>query len=145
MTKTTATVGIAAIGPCVMWTGYRNRAGYGTRKVGGRMVLAHRHAWTEIHGNPGALCVCHRCDQPACINVAHLFVGTPADNAADKVAKERQGRTKGERQWMAKLTDDQVRAIRASTETQAAIGLRFGITQANVSHIRSRKTWAHVL
>ena len=148
-TTTTAPVivGIGAIGPCVIWTGYLNAKGYGTRWVGGRTVLAHRHAWTEAYGDPGAWHVCHRCDVPACINVAHLFLGTNADNNADKVAKGRQARqpcNQGERHGSAKLTEDVVREIRASPETNAAIARRLGIAPSNVSNIRLRKGWAHI-
>ena len=138
------TVGVAAEGPCILWTGYRNPGGYGTRWVGGRTVYAHRQAWTEAYGDPGNQCVCHRCDNPACINVAHMFLGTNADNAADMVAKGRQARNIGERAGGAKLTADQVREIRSSTETGAAIAHRFGVAQTTVSGIRSRKRWAHI-
>lgn len=141
------TVGVAAIGPCVLWTGFLKPNGYGQRMVGGRVILAHRHAWALVHGDPGALCVCHRCDVRACINVAHLFLGTHADNMADMHAKGRRSHVgaKGERHGRAKLTDDQVREIRASLESQTVIARRLGVSQSNVSKIRSGKRWVHIL
>ena len=141
------TVGISAEGPCILWTRCLNPNGYGVRKVGGRTVLAHRHAWALVHGDPGKLCVLHRCDTPACINVDHLFLGTRADNIADMNAKGRQSRlggNKGERQWRAKLTADLVREIRASTETGVVIARRLGVSRPTVSRIRLRKGWAHI-
>ena len=136
------TVGIAAEGPCIMWTGYRNRQGYGQRTVDGRNVLAHRHAWTLANGDPGAWNVCHRCDVRTCINVAHMFLGTHADNMADRDAKGRDA--KGERSGMAKLTADQVREMRASTESGVAIAHRLGVDRSTVSKIRLRKIWVHI-
>lgn len=141
---TTVIIGIGAIGDCVLWTKHLNTSGYGQRRVNGRLVLVHRQAWTVVHGDPGAWQVLHRCDVRACINVDHMFLGTNADNVADKMAKGRQANTAGERNGRAKLTTDQVRAIRASTETNTAIARRLGVSHQTVSQIRLRKRWAHL-
>jgi HNH endonuclease len=75
--------------PCIEWTKFRLR-GYGLQKFRGKTRLAHRVAWMLANGEiPDGLCVLHRCDNPPCVNVDHLFLGTHADNVADKMAKGR--------------------------------------------------------
>lgn len=75
---------------CREYTGWRNQSGYGRIKVAGKMPYAHRVAYEVWVGPvPEGLCVCHHCDNPACINPDHLFVGTATDNMRDMWAKGR--------------------------------------------------------
>ena len=90
---------------CVLWIGTRNDDGYGVIGSGGmrgRMILAHRVAWELENGAiTDDLKVLHKCDNPPCINVAHLFLGTVADNIHDMVAKGRcRKRTPGSRRYL---------------------------------------------
>jgi hypothetical protein len=75
---------------CIEWTGLIDRKGYGKTWFEGRSQGAHRVAWQLANGPiPDGLMVMHSCDNPPCCNVAHLSLGTAADNQADKAAKGR--------------------------------------------------------
>jgi hypothetical protein len=128
-------------GACWPWAASTRRDGYGQFWAGDRMVLAHRFSLQRKLGR--ALLreelALHSCDQPPCVNPAHLRVGSHADNMLDMTAKERA---------QAKLTGADVGEIRAlyaaGGVTQRALASRFGLTQSGVSYIISRKAWAHI-
>ena len=143
--------------PCIETTQGRHRQGYGqaiwkkSEGGNGKTWKAHRRAWVEANGPiPDGLCVLHKCDNPPCINVEHLFLGTQLDNIADRHAKGRTSRNtgnKGETNSQAKLTEQQVRDIRnqyAEGDQLRTIARRYGVHDATIKLIVQRKNWAHV-
>ena len=128
---------------CWTWLGKGDRKGYGYFSTP-TVTLAHRASW-ELHFGPipAGLFVCHHCDNPPCVNPAHLFLGTVQDNSDDRVAKGRPAF--GERWWAAKLTDDQVREIRRSTETIRVLGDRYGVAYTQISRLRRGETYRRVV
>jgi hypothetical protein len=134
---------------CWPWTAGRGSLGYGLFSLKPRHMRrqrAHRVAYELTHGPiPDGLHVCHRCDNPPCVNPAHLFLGTGADNVSDMVSKDRHqhGATNGQ----AKLTEDSVRTMRALWSegvTYAALAERFSIAEKSVWAIVKRRNWKHV-
>lgn len=133
---------------CWLWTGSITRHGYGSVTIGGRSTLAHRAAFAAFISDPGSSCVCHKCDIRSCINPDHLFLGSNADNVADRVRKGRSrgGSNRGDRHPMHRLSPDTIAVIRAlglaRQCTQRQIAAEYGITQSHVSNILRQKRWA---
>lgn len=112
-----------------------------------RNVYAHRVVWEAHHGPiPDGRVICHRCDQRDCYDIGHLFIGTIADNNADRDAKGR-GVTpdnQGTRHGMHKLTDEQVITIYRSTETGKLLAARYGVVPSVITKIRKGYSWRHL-
>ena len=128
---------------CWIWEGAKDSDGYGKFKLEGRDVASHRFSFEEFVGPiPEGLHVCHTCDQPSCVNPRHLWTGTNAENMADRDAKGRLPR--GESRPGSKLTEQQVREIRASAKSGKLIAATFGISYQTFMEIRRRQKWRHV-
>lgn len=135
-------------GDCWSWMRYRNAGGYGRFSICGKPRNAARISYILAFGEiPHGLYVCHRCDNPACVNPAHLFAGSINDNTKDMVAKGRQAR--GERHPSAKLTEAQVIAIKqlypSGEYTYRSLGRMFCVSDQNIKEILSGKIWTCLL
>lgn len=140
-------VGSDEPGGCLVWTGKSNHDGYGEIQHEGAIWKVHRLVWTLTVGPiPEGLEVCHRCDNPACARVNHLFLGSHTDNMRDMARKGRgvYPDVRGEKHGASKLTDSKVRAIRRDRRTQAVIAESYGISQSLVSQVKRGKVWRHV-
>lgn len=137
---------------CWPWAGNRFDKGYGCFLLNGQKVRAHRVAWVTTNGqipqdgSYHGLCVCHRCDVPACCNPAHLFLGTNADNVADREKKNRN--SPGETNLSAKLTNIKVLEIRSLYATGVPLkrlARRHGVAPKTIRQVIKYETWKHVV
>lgn len=138
---------------CWLWQGAMDGAyGYGAFFCHGKNHRAHRFAYELLVGPiPEGLFVCHSCDNPPCVNPAHLWVGTNYDNFSDMRAKGRAAvpvANKDEACHQAKLTAADVREIRRRRAEAgvpySALAAAYGVTKTNAWYIVNRRTWRHV-
>lgn len=129
---------------------FRNSRGYGQMTYKQSGWLVHRLAYEIFVGPiPIGLHVCHRCDNPACFNPAHLFVGSDLDNVRDMISKGRAVPTErkvGQASGKAKLTEEQVRRMHElrRTHTIKNIADQFGINEGHASRILRGLRWPHL-
>jgi hypothetical protein len=131
---------------CWIWKGYCQRFGHGWL---GKYGLAHRYAYELLVGPvPAGKCLLHSCDNPPCVNPAHLFVGDRVVNNADKVRKRRHAH--GERNSHAILTEAQVQTIRAEywydtgRSNILELAAKYGVSHVTISAIIAGRTWKHL-
>jgi hypothetical protein len=160
--------------PCWIWLGTKNNLGYGSVCIGRengvqRLVGAHRFAWKLANGPiPEDMHVCHYCDHRACVNPAHLYLGTHGDHAAymskkghcmaqlypEKVSRGdthylhlHPEKRNGVLNSASRLTEEDVKEIRRLRQTGKPLqelAHRFNVTFTNIDLICRRKTWKHL-
>lgn len=150
---------------CWPWIASKNNCGYGQitlKQANGRWVRAsaHKLSYELTHGPvPNGLCVLHYCDNPACVNPSHLWLGTMRDNNDDCMKKGRHKYSKnpprcppslkarGSRHGIAKLTESAVLDIRAKLAkgaTMRSICKETGMSMSSIADVRDRVTWRHI-
>lgn len=125
---------------CWEWSGSRHPTGYGFVGIGRQKVdYAHRISWVLANGEiPDGMFVCHSCDNPPCLNPAHLFLGTVEDNNRDMFVKRRHAY--GERNGHAMLSDSDVEKIRADLNagvSPAVLAERWSVGASYIVGIRA--------
>lgn len=131
---------------CHIWTAKLSKRGYGYIQVNGKDYRAHRLAYELAYGPiPRNLIVCHKCDNRACINPVHLFLGAHADNIADRDRKGRNKQCFGTDHGNSKLIDADIIAIRKDMRPSSAIALDYGVSASNITKIKRNESWQHVI
>lgn len=136
---------------CWLWTGSIQKSnGYGVINesgMKGRRWYAHRYSYTLHHGDiPAGMIVCHRCDNPPCVNPAHLFLGDWKTNMVDAASKARM--THGEDCHSAHLTEEKVKELRARWLsggcTYKGLAREYGVYDQAIKYAITGRTWKHV-
>ena len=136
---------------CWLWQEQsRVGKGYGSLRFNKKGWRAHVFSWFIHHGSPNGLCVLHKCDNPRCVNPAHLFLGTVLDNVRDMIAKGRANKARGCDCASAKLTEEQVLEIRhrykkgSKSSGGVALGREFGVSNTVIYWVVKGRIWKHV-
>ena len=136
------------LGNCWEWVAGKFVTGYGGFYLNKKMLYAHRVSWTNHFGEiPEGVFVCHRCDNRACVNPMHLFLGNQKENMDDMIKKKRARHPVGEFNH-SKLTTEKVLEIRrrySNGETNKSwLGIEFGICRTTIGAIVCRRKWKHI-
>lgn len=137
---------------CWEWQGKISKDGYGSfqETVSGKKteIRAHRRSYEIFKGEiPEGMLVCHTCDNPACCNPEHLWLGTPKDNTQDCIKKGRRPLERTRAIAAGKITEEQVREIRKlykNGSSQKELQEKFKLSQSQVSGIVTYRFWRHV-
>ena len=132
---------------CHIFSGHKDECGYGRIYKDGKYVRIHRAKWELYNGEiPDGMCICHKCDNPACVNINHLFIGTHAENMKDRANKGRYNAV-GSKNTSAKLKEEDIPIIKSrirNGETCYAIARDYGVTGETILHIKHGRNWQHV-
>ena len=136
---------------CWLWTGWKNYRGYGGITINKKCIRTHRYSW-QLHNGiiPQNMNVCHKCDNPPCVNPSHLFLGTNKDNISDCIKKGRKPitDTKGIKHWYHKFTNDQIKYIRNYPIYRGSgreLAEMFNVSRECVYAIRKNRNWKHIV
>lgn len=153
---------------CHIWKLWVTEKGYGKFNAGGKQVRAHRWIWEYHNGEiPKDVFVCHKCDNPRCVNIDHLFIGTALDNNKDKFRKGRLRLSDADKEIVAanialrfpkptrkanstprgvKLTQekaDEIRSRLISGDHYVDIANDYGVSACHIFAIKHNRVWAN--
>lgn len=127
---------------CLEWFGIRSKQGYGMMFFLDRTcTTAHRALYQAIHGLelPRSIVVCHKCDNPSCVDIDHLFAGTHRDNMHDKLMKGRNAKKYKLHTRVCKHSNEKIMAIKNSVGKAKVIAKKFEVSESYVYRLRSNK------
>lgn len=137
------------VGECWEWIGAVEKDGYGVFQgavLGIMYHRAHRFSWA-FHTQsriPKGMFICHSCDNPRCVNPAHLWMGTLRENYEDMVRKGRRSTQRGENSHRAKLTEEEAKQILLDPRPYAEIAATFRVARSTITSVKNRESWAHI-
>lgn len=131
---------------CILWDKYKDKNGYGITTYKGKQWRAHRLSYFLNVGNIDPdMFICHKCDNPSCVNPKHLFQGTPLDNVKDMQSKGRDSHYLSENNGRAKLTWESVNLIRKlyseGKNDIRGLAKQFNVSKSTIGYIVQNKTW----
>ena len=143
---------------CIEFNGCKDGDGYGRVSIKGRHKKAHRVVWEKTRGPiPKGYYICHKCDNPPCCNIEHLFLGTQKDNIHDCISKGRKTQVRGSAVGTSKLTEADVLEIRKLRQenlqptnqntpglSNVAIAKMYGVQSSIIGKIIHRTLWQHI-
>jgi hypothetical protein len=132
------------LGNCFICTSHsKSKSGHIIYRWNGQANRMSRYLHTQLFGEiPSKMQVCHKCDNPSCINPEHFFLGTIQDNMKDMVNKNRQA--KGIKKWSSKLTEQQVYEILEDNSPRKEIQKHYGVSKACIQGIKSGRKWKYL-
>jgi hypothetical protein len=129
---------------CWNWQKFKKN-GYGVSSLNGKVEQAHRASWTTFVGEiPDGMQINHKCNNRACINPDHLYIGTQKQNMDDMKNANRANPAKGESSGMAKLKEEDVFLIRKSKDSRKKLAEQFGVSLSLINAVKNNKIWRHI-
>lgn len=135
---------------CFLWAGRHDNKGYGRLSHGAMHQVAHRQSYENAKGPfDKKMHVLHTCDNPACVNPDHLYLGDQRQNNIDRDSRGRQKTQHGTNHKLAKLDDEKVREIKRlhnpKTFPTRKLAKMFGVSQKIIMNVINNRSWTHVL
>lgn len=128
--------------PCIEWQGATLPGGYGVTEYEGRTQTAHRVAYKRVHGDiPKGMVVMHLCDNPRCVNIEHLKIGTQKENRMDCIRKGRANAPSAANHYNAKLDWETVAFIRNSDLSIKELMELLGHSRSTIADVIHHRTW----